>query len=236
MVNHIAGASQGCPIWSPDGSKIAEWITGKDYGDYDLYVQPAAGGRPDLLFHAGITKQPTDWSRDGRYIFFNAIRPGSKADVWAVSTADRHSGPILDSVNTEQYAALSPDGKWLAYNSDESGRHEVYVQHFAGIAAGTQRRWRISAGGGGLPRWRADGKELFYLTANGRVMASAVHPENDGFNFDPPVKQFQTHPIRGIWNLYDVAPDGQRFLINAPLEWAVSSDIMVLTNWTEKLR
>lgn len=235
LFSHVPDASQGCPVWSPDGSKIAEWISGKEQGEYDIYVQPAAGGRQDLLFRGSFPKQPTDWSRDGRFILFNAIRPGTRGDVWALSTADRHAGPLVETTSAEEYGALSPDGKWLAYDSDENGRHEVYVIPFNGTQPQANRKWKISTTGGGLPRWRGDGRELFYLTASGRIMSVAVHSDKGDLSFDAPVKLFQTHPIRRVWNLYDVARDGQRFLINAPFELAASSDIMVVTNWTEKL-
>jgi Tol biopolymer transport system component len=230
------GASEGQPVWSPDGSKIAYSLNSRE-SNYDIYVRSIeSSGRPDLLFRGSFVKQPTDWSRDGRYLFFNAISEGTKYDVWAASTADRHAGPIMDTVSSEQYAALSPDGKWLAYNSDDTNRHEVYVQQFQGISSGTKKRWKVSSGGGGLPRWRADGKELFYLTPNGRVMSVSVKTNGEDMVFDAPAKLFQTRPLRKFWNLYDVTPDGQRFLVNAPLEWALSSDIMVVTNWTEKLK
>jgi Tol biopolymer transport system component len=233
---HVDRQSEGSPVWSPDGSKVAFWTRSQD-SNYDIYVRSIDGsGRPDLLFRSAFAKHPTDWSRDGRYLFFDGLSEGTKDDVWAVSTADRHAGPILNTVSSEQYAALSPDGKWLAYNSDETNRPEVYVQQFDGINSGTKKRWRVSAGGGGLPRWRADGKELFYLTPNGRVMSVTVQLNGSDPAFGTPTKLFQTRPLRKFWNLYDVSPDGQRFLVNAPLEWALSSDIMVVTNWTEKLK
>jgi Tol biopolymer transport system component len=233
---HVDGQSEGSPVWSPDGSKIAFWVNSQG-SNYDIYVRSIeGGGRPELLFHSSFAKHPTDWSRDGRYLFFNSISEGTKYDVWGVSTADRHAGPILDTVSSEQYAALSPDGKWLAYNSDDTNRPEVYVQQFDGISPGTKKRWKVSSGGGGLPRWRADGNELFYLTPNGRVMSVTVKANGADLSFDTPVRLFQTRPLRKLWNLYDVSADGQRFLVNAPLEWALSSDIMVVTNWTEKLK
>jgi hypothetical protein len=87
-----------------------------------------------------------------------------------------------------------------------------------------------------LPRWRADGKELFYITKSGRMMSVAVHPAGEEFGFDAPQVLFQTRPIPDTWNLYDVSRDGQRFLLNAPLEWSNVSPITVVTNWTEKLK
>jgi hypothetical protein len=153
-----------------------------------------------------------------------------------MTTADRKAAPILDTINSESYAALSPDGKWLAFQSDESGRTEVYVQPFEGAASGTRKRWLISSGGGGLPRWRADGAEMFYITSGGRMMAVDLHPVGDEFQFEPAHMLFQTRPIPDTWNLYDVSPDGQRFLLNLPLEWSSAAPITVVTNWTEKLK
>jgi Tol biopolymer transport system component len=212
-------------------------VNGKQEANYDIYVRPAeAGAKADLLFRSGFAKYPTDWSRDGRYLLFNAVSETTKLDTWAISTADKHAGPVLNTVNAEGHAVMSPDGKWLAYDTDDSGRIEVYVQAFDGINSAARKRWKISANGGGLPKWRADGKELFYITSSGRVMAAATHPAAGEFAFDAPVKLFQTRPVPKTWNFFDPTPDGQKFLVNLPLEWANSSQIMVVTNWTEKLK
>lgn len=232
---------EGSPVWSPDGTRVAFFILGKAEGNFDLYVKSVNGGKVEPLYKSDSAKYPTDWSRDGGYLLFTTITPGAKADVWAVTTsdrrpADRHAGPILDTIYTEGYAVLSPDGQWLASQSDETGRNEVYVQPFDGITSGTKRRWTVSEGGGGLPRWRGDGKEIFYLTATGRVMAASVHPTGKVFEFDPPHMLFQTQPIPKLWNFYDVSPDGQRFLLNLPLELSNTSSITVVTSWTEKLK
>ncbi len=230
-------AHEGSPVWSPDGSKIASFVNGRTEGNYDLYVRPAEpGSKADLLFRSSAVKKPSDWSHDGRFILFDVLSDSTKLDTWALSTADRHAGPILDSVNAEGHATLSPDGKWMAFDSDDSGRLEVYVQSFDGINSIGKKRWKVSNGGGGLPKWRADGRELFFITGGGRVMAATVRPNGPDFEFDAAVKLFQTRPIPKIWNLFDVTPDGQKFLVNLPLEWANSSQIMVVTNWTEKLK
>jgi Tol biopolymer transport system component len=226
---------EGSPVWSPDGSKIAYFSDTE--GVSDIYVKPTSGeGRAELFYKSTLPKFPTDWSRDGRYILFFVVSPGTGMDVWAMSTADRKAAPILDTIYQETSATLSPDGKWLAFQSDQSGRPEVYVQAFEGATPGNRRRWQVSSGGGGLPHWRADGAEMFYITAGGRMMAAAVHPVAGEFQFEPAHMLFQTRPIPDTWNLYDVSPDGQRFLFNLPLEWSSAAPITVLTNWTEKLK
>ena len=205
-------------------------------GNFDLYTKCVHGAKRNCCTRSDDPKYPTDWSHDGRYILFTAVSKAGQADVWAFSTTDHRAGPILDTIYTEGYASLSPDGKWLAYQSDESGSSEVYVQAFDGISAGIKRRWQVSAGGGGIPRWRGDGKELFYVTYSGRMMAVAVKASGDQLAFDPPQTLFQTSPLPKTWNQYDVSPDGQRFLMNLALEMSNSPAITVLTNWTEKLK
>jgi len=229
-------AHEGSPVWSPDGSRLAFFVSGKTEGNFDLYTKSVHGGKSEPLYKSDSPKYPTDWSRDGRYVLFTTISQAGRADIWAFSTREHRAGPILDTIYAEGYASLSPDGKWLAWQSDESGNIEVYVEAFDGIAAGARRRWQVSAGGGGLPRWRGDGKELFYVTYTGRMMAVAVHPAADQFAFDAPQTLFQTRPFPKTWNLYDVSPDGQRFVMNLSIEVTNSPAITVLTNWTEKLK
>jgi len=154
-----------------------------------------------------------------------------------MSLGDHKTAPILDTVYAEGFATLSPDGKWVAYQSDQSGRNEVYVQSFDGLNNGTKRRWMVSNKGGGLPRWRFDSSELFYMMTDGRVMSVPLHATGDGgIDAGQPQMLFQTRPVPKTWNLYDVSPDGQRFSLNIPLEWTSAAPITVITNWTEKLK
>ena len=230
--------SEGFPTWSPDGSRIAFWSD--PAGVYDLYVKPLNGLEPKLLYKDGNLKYPIEWSRDGKILLFDEVSPGTRRDVMALSLADGRVAPIVNTVNNEGYPALSPDGRWLAFQSDDSGHYEVYVQRFEGLANGTKRRWQISSdarnGQSGMPRWRADGRELFYITSGGGVMSVETDTQGGEFRFDSPKRLFQTRPIPKSWNLFDVSPDGQRFLLNLPLEWSNSSLITVMTNWTEKLK
>ena len=226
---------EGAPNWSPDGLRIVYFT--KDQDAYDLYQRPAApGGRAELLYKSPAVKFPTDWSHDGKYVLFYQKGQGTGLDVWGVSLADRHAAPILDTVYTEGFATLSPNGKWMAYQFSQGEQQEIYVQAFDVLTSGTRKRWQISKGGGGLPRWRSDSAELFYMTSDGRVMSASIRESKNEIEAGVPQKLFQTRPLPGTWNLYDVSPDGQRFIVNLPLEWTSAAPITVVTNWTEKLK
>jgi Tol biopolymer transport system component len=224
--------STGSPVWSPDGTRVAFWFG----PERDICVQAANGpGKREVLLRSDQEKNPTDWSRDGKYLLFGSQRSTTDFDIWTLAIPDRHAVAIVETIHNENYATLSPDGRWIAYQSDESGPNQVYVQTFDGLSGGTKRRWRISQDDGGLPRWRADGREMFFLTQGGALMAVSLHPSGGDFAFDAPHMLFQTRPLPRMYNLYDAAPDGQRFLFNLPMEWASSAPITVMTNWTEKL-
>jgi len=169
-------------------------------------------------------------------IIFTAEGVGTHLDIWGFSVGDRRAAPILATIFSEAFASISPNGKWMAYQSDESGRNEVYVQSFDGLNNDTKRRWKVSEDGG-LPHWRSDGGELFYMTSDGRVMSVSIRVGADGgLESGQPQKFFQARPIPKYWNLFDASPDGQRFLVNIPLEWTSALPITVVTNWTEKLK
>jgi Tol biopolymer transport system component len=177
--------------------------------------------------------QPTDWSADGRFILFQSVSnaKGQRAgwDLWFVSVADRQPKPLLRANFDELQAALSPDGRWVAYASDESGAFEVYVQAFPD--GGSKRV--VSNGGGGEPRWRADGRELFYVSANRRLMVvpTTISPAFDAGKpttlFEMNVRDFVFPFLRR----YEVTPDGQRFVAQELTGRGGPSPLTVILNW-----
>jgi len=162
----------------------------------------------------------TSWSPDGRYLLVTRIR-GTEYDVWAVEATPSGKGPggrkAFPVIQTKGYAgsgAFSPDGKWIAYHAAASGRNEIFVQPFAETAPSKQSVWQVSAQGGMYPQWRADGKELFYLSTIGSVMAAPVHIVSGAFESDPPAELFRVGDLGG--RTFAAAADGLQFLILAP--------------------
>jgi Tol biopolymer transport system component len=228
------------PVWSPDGGRVI--FASDRKGHFDLCQKASNGaGDDEILFQSGTTKYPYDWSRDGRFLIFMNIEPKTKDDLWALPlTGDRKPIPLLQSEFNERMGQLSPDGRWLAYVSDESGRAEVYVQPFAaGAAPGSGKavagKWPISAGGGWQPRWRGDGKELFYL-ADRKLMAVEIKTSGGGFDHGPSQALFtmRFNPISAGAYLYRYVPsaDGKRFLVGTePGESTEAPPLTVVVNW-----
>jgi eukaryotic-like serine/threonine-protein kinase len=232
----VPGGDARSPVWSPDGTRIA--FTARTGTLFDIYLKALNAPDPaEPLFHSEYTKYLNDWSRDGRYLLFGSFATaGTSSDVWAYSLADRRGGPVVDKAHSESFPSLSPNGRWLAYQSGESGRDEIYVQAFEGISAASKPRSKVSTGGGRMPRWRADGLELFFLAGAGTMMSASVSSAGGDFAFEPPRKLFETRAIAKKSDLYDVSPDGLRLLMNLPYEWTSDSPITVMTNWMQKLR
>jgi Tol biopolymer transport system component len=211
-------------IWSPDGSRIA--LSSDRRGPLDLYERPSNNpGMEKLLLESPVQKIVYDWSRDGRYILYQTQSPNF--DVWALPLdGDKKPLPILTTPFAEKEARFSPDGRWIAYVSNESGRDEVYVQPFPG--PGTKSL--ISASGGRLPVWRRDGRELFYVGQPNRLMAVPITLSGAAVKAGDPSALFDLPPLSGSAYEYDVAPEGQRFLVNALVE--DPSPITLILNWT----
>jgi serine/threonine protein kinase len=240
-------ASERFPVWSPNGDRIA--FMSNRSGQSSLYQKVSDGSQTeerlssieDVVEGAGGL---TQWSRDGRFLVFGRLRFGSAGQgMWVLPmTGERTPRPFLQKASSGQ---LSPDGRWMAYVSRESafandyaaaasGTGEVYVRPFPP----SDGKWQISQGGGVEPRWRGDGKELFYLAPNRTLMSVTVRTTR-GFAADLPRPLFETAlrtqtAVVGL-NQYDVTADGERFLLIQPVGPA-SSPMTVVVNWTSTLR
>ena len=221
------------PVWSPNGDQIV-WSSNRGGVILDLYQRAADfSGEETLLLKSDYPKYPTDWSQDGRFIIYNEPGRGSNSDVWVLPMTGSSKGKPFSEVLTEASEGggmLSPDGRWLAYTSDESGHFEVYVQRFPG---GRGKR-QVSTGGGFGPRWRWDGGELFYYSEDGNLMAAAVR-SRENFKTDAFVPLFEFRS--GVASTsagatpYAVTRDGQRFLINEIVDKEPNAPLTVVVNW-----
>jgi Tol biopolymer transport system component len=219
------------PVWSPDDSQIV-WNSTRDGGVGNLYQKAASlAGEETLLWKSNYPKFPTDWSRDGRFILYHQFDPKTKWDVWVLpmTGSDKEKpSPLLHDGANESAGTLSPDGQWLAYVADVSGRSEVYVQRFSG--GGGKRQ--VSNGGGGGPRWSHNGGELFYYAADGMLMAAPVRI-GESLKMDAPVSlfEFRAGVVQTRYAPYAVTADGQRFLINEIVDTEPNAPLTVFTNW-----
>ena len=212
-------------VWSPDGNHLAF------QSSRQIYQQSTkASGQYEPLDVDARVKDLDDWSRDGRYLIEQSPPdPQTGIDIWVLPLfGDRKAFPYLHNESNESQAKLSPDGQWLAYVSDESKRPEVYLVTFPKL----EGQWRVSTGGGDRPVWSRDGRELYFVSADQKMMAVAIRP---GIKFDygapQPLFPVQIAPTAS----FDVAKDG-RFLIPVPVQGGVPSPLNVIVNWTALLK
>ena len=219
------------PVWSPDGSRII-FSSNRD-GPYNLYQKPANGVKDEeVLLKSSEDKLATSWSRDGRFLLYSAVHPKTKSDIWVLPLeGDRKPVPFLITEFNERQSRFSPDGHWVAYTSDESGQDEVYVRPFSMNSAGTtvevSGKWPISNGPGTEPRWRGDGRELFYRSRGGRVMAVEIATEL-------PFRAGSPQSLGSLPGAWDSAADGRRFLVLASKSGP--QPYTVVLNWQAGLK
>ncbi|CAN5810978.1 hypothetical protein BH20ACI3_BH20ACI3_18250 [soil metagenome] len=219
------------PVWSPDGNRIA-FSSNRD-GQYELYIKPASGiENEEVLLKSSNLKITNDWSADGRLIIYEERDLKQHFHIWVLPLfGDGKPFPLPQTEFNEQSAQLSPNGKWIAYVSDESGKFEVYVQSFPASGG----KWKISTDGGHHPLWLG-GTELIYITPSRKLMAVNVKASST-FEVSVPRELFETR-ISGVGfrRNYDVTADGQRFLVITQDEEEKPSPISVVFNWTADLK
>jgi Tol biopolymer transport system component len=203
-----------------------------------LYEVKANGaGTEKVLLKTNFPKNPSGWSSDGRLLFYDTIHPQTGGDIWALPLFGKPEPyPVVRTAADEHYGTPSPDGRWLAYISNETGPYEVYVEAFP--ATGFRRQ--VSTLGGFEPQWRLDGRELFYRATDETLMAVDVKSNPTTVEFSPPKALFPTRikwmEIQAGARHYAAAPDGQRFLMISATDEAQSSPITVMLNWTAALK
>jgi Tol biopolymer transport system component len=231
------------PVWSPDGSSVMfdshrQGPDPQSASDAGLYERPSNGAtaeQPMLDREKGVQHSPRDWSADGKTLVFAKQGQNGRWNLWGLPlTGDRKPFPYRTSEFNENEAALSPNGQFLAFTSNESGRNEVIVQPFPDASRG---RWQISSEGGSAPRWRRDGRELFYIDLKGRIVGLSVTTTGPTFSIQQTSLTMQTPlpvPLQAVGSLapYDVAPDGQRFLLTLPISGVSATPISVRVNWS----
>jgi Tol biopolymer transport system component len=214
-------------IWTPDGRYVT--FAALESGATNLYRIPADGsGAAERLTTSETLQSPGSWSPDGQVLAFSEQDPTTGFDIWVLGLqGDRKPRPFLQTPTNESNPKFSPDGRWVAYVSDESGRKEIYVRPFPGPGG----RWQISTAGGDEPMWARNGRELFYRNGD-KMMATAVET-NPVFAASKPKLLFEAHYETG----YDVSPDGQRFLmIKASEQESAATQVNVVLNWSDELR
>jgi serine/threonine-protein kinase len=220
------GSSVASPMWSADGSRII--YSANESGDEDIYSQPADGSRPaELLLKRPFNQYPTSMTRDGTLLFGEGY-PDHGEDPFTLSADGKVTAVRVTPNFSEVNAQFSPDGRRLAYQSDESGRNEIYVEDYPGGG----HRAVVSSEGGTTPMWSRDGKELFYVTGDA-VMVTAV---GSGGSMEPGRKLFDRSPYNFFWHSYDPAPDGKRLLMIRRDPGSVPRQLNVILNWDRELQ
>jgi serine/threonine protein kinase/Tol biopolymer transport system component len=237
-----ASQDNSSPAWSRDDGRIA--YASLRAGKWSLYVKPSNGAGDEKRVYASdggdvLAIQPLSWAPDGRSLLFAVFNRTSLWDIWLLSLAGTpRAEPLLQERTVERHGQISPDGKWLAYMSRETGTNEIYVRGLPPLAG----KWAVSTGGGTVPRWRGDGRELFYL-AGGKLMAVDVSVDGAAFGTGTPTALFEfshSNVTHADYFPYAVAGDGRRFLLTRELPSSAGdarqTPVVVVLNWFEDLK
>jgi len=222
------------PAWSADGNRLV-FASAGGTGTHIHTKSYTGAGSEDLVFESNDNEIPVDWSPNGRYIPFSRQKKGGGVDLWVLDTTEKKASPFIESRFDKAQSKISPDGRFIAYTTNDSGMYQIVVQSFPDPTGG---KWQITSQGGIEPKWRRDGRELYYLALDGKLMAVSIKGEKE-IGAGTPMALFDT-PLtiqRGQLprtHRYDVAPDG-RFLLAVPKATAAAPPIVAVMNWTAGL-
>jgi serine/threonine protein kinase len=229
----FATATDDDPVWSPDGLRIL--FDSNPDGVPSPFVKIASGaGSEQPLLKLPLATLPLDWSSDGRFILIHVEDPRTRTDLWALPTfGDKKPFPVVQTAAEEDVARFSPDGKWIVYQSDESGKSEIYVQAFPV----SQGKWQISINGGGGASWSKDGREIYFLSPNKKLMAVDVRATGASIEQGIPRPVFDTNvDVYTAPNRYAASKDGKRFLVNTTTDADNTRPITVVLNWISEMK
>jgi serine/threonine protein kinase/WD40 repeat protein len=232
------GLTAFASVWSPDGTQLAYSHSAPQVSGDHMYLLNADGtGKEELLeqpFLESIANYPSSWSPDGQRLLFDHQDGSGKISIWVLPmSGDRKPSAFVDTQFKAEMGKFSPDGCWVAYVSNDSGRDEVYVVPFPGPGA----RVQVSTGGGSQPRWRSGGRELVYLSLETKMMAAEVTMSAGNFRVGTVQTLFLLSGLKGVPGyLYDMTADGQRFIAVQDLEHTSTIPLTVVVNWDAELR
>ena len=225
-------ATDASPVWSRDGTRMV--FRSNRRGAHDLFLRASqAVGEDSLLIESAVGKYPTDWTPDGKAIIYHSSAAGTGSDIWLLPVGGGSPVPLVQTPFTELHGHMSPDSRWIAYSSLETGAPEVYLRSVGTPAL----RWQVSTSGGSDPRWRRDGRELFFLSTDGWLMSVPVGSSDSPVS-SAPQRLLQTPAANigvgspSLYSNYDVTADGKRFVVKIPVSDPGSQAIHVFSDWT----